>query len=110
MSHDGCRSFARPRASICRTLSLVELTSGILLTHGIGSILGPLIAAPAMTAFGARMFFVFCATCLAIGAIWTTYRYFFVEREIAAEIHRPMLPRTTQAVAGLIQDNEAHSS
>jgi MFS family permease len=83
-------------------LTLVEITSGILLTNGIGSILGPLIAAPAMAVAGPEMFFGFCAGCLATASCWTFYRYFFVERHGGAEAHRPMLPRTTQAVAGLL--------
>jgi MFS family permease len=91
-------------------LSLLEITGGILLTHGIGSILGPLVAGPAMSAIGATFFFWFCAICLGLASFWTLYRYFFVEREIAAEIHRPMLPRTTQAVAQLLGGDRARHS
>jgi MFS family permease len=90
-------------------LSLIEITGGMLLTHGIGSILGPLIAGPAMSAMGASFFFWFCAICLGAGFVWTLYRYLFVEREIAAEIPRPMLPRTTQAVARLLGEERVDS-
>lgn len=85
-------------------LTLVELTTGMLLAHGVGSILGPIIVSPQMTLVSSRMFFFFCATCLGAAATWTFYRCFVVEREVVRDAHRPMLPRTTQAVAVLLDE------
>jgi MFS family permease len=52
---------------------LVEISSGLLLLHGIGSIIGPLIAAAAMEGIGPRGLFVSTAVghaALAAYAIW----------------------------------------
>ncbi len=83
-------------------LSLVELTGGMLLAHGTGSIVGPILGAPLMTLIGPSMFFVFCSACFAVTAIWAFYRLLVVERPVAHQPHRPMLPKTTQAVAVLL--------
>jgi len=56
---------------------LVEISSGLLLVHGIGSIIGPLIAAAAMDAIGPGGLFVSTAIChagLATYAIWRITR------------------------------------
>jgi len=82
-------------------LTLVELAGGMLLANGLGSIVGPLVIAPVMTAFGARMFFLVSAVCLLLMAGWAAYRYLRSDRPGEFELHRPMLPRTTQAVAEL---------
>ena len=87
-------------------LSLVEVTSGILLAHSLGSIIGPVVLSPPMTAAGPAAFFVFCSICLGAAAVWTFYRYFVAERAVGHEPHRRMLPRTTQAVAELLADED----
>jgi MFS family permease len=88
-------------------LSLVELTGGILLAHGCGSIVGPSVVAPLIGGIGPGMFFGASAVWLAAGAGWAGYRYFVAERPILAEGHAPMLPRTTQAVAAMLDDTES---
>jgi MFS family permease len=90
-------------------LSLVEVTGGMLLAHSMGSIVGPMIVAPAMASAGPEMFFVFSAVCMALIALWTFYRYFVAERPAKYEPHRPMLPRTSQVVAELLSDEGATS-
>ncbi len=87
-------------------LTVVEVTSGILLANGIGSIVGPLVAAPAITSFGPRTYFIYTAVCLGAAAIWTIHRYLIVERPRVREAHVPMLPRTTQAAAELLLEEE----
>jgi MFS family permease len=88
-------------------LSLVELTSGMLLAHGCGSIVGPSIVAPLMGRIGPGMFFGASAAWLAAGAGWACYRYFVGDHPIVPEGHPRMLPRTTQAVAALLEDTES---
>jgi MFS family permease len=82
-------------------LTVVEVTSGMLLANGIGSVFGPIVAAQLMSSVSPNMFFAFSAVCLGGAAIWTFHRYFAVERPRVHETHTPMLPRTTQAVAEL---------
>ena len=88
-------------------LTLVEVTGGVLLAHSMGSILGPIVVAAPMAAIGPSMFFIVCAACMTVAAVWTFYRYFLVERPRTHEIHAPLLPRTTQAVAELLADDGA---
>lgn len=82
-------------------LSLVEVASGILIVHSGGSILGPIIVAVLMDAFGPRSFFAYATTCLSVAAIWAFYRRFVVERPAERAEHATILPRTTQAIAEL---------
>jgi MFS family permease len=84
-------------------LTLVEVTGGMLLANGLGSIVGPVFMAPAMTGYGPRMFFLACAICMAAAAVWAMYRFIRSDRPGELETHRPMLPRTTQAVAELVR-------
>ena len=91
-------------------LALVEITSGILLAHSVGSIIGPIIVAPLMTRFGPKVFFIYCFGCLALAALWTFYRYFVVERTPPSEVRAAMLPRTTQAVAELVTTESGTSA
>lgn len=83
-------------------LSLVEVTSGILLAYSLGSILGPVLIAAPMSRLGSTTFFAFCMVCLALAAGFTFYRYFVTEKPQGHELHRRMLPKTTQAVAALL--------
>ena len=83
-------------------LSLVEIASGMLLGHGLGSVLGPMLIAPLISAFGPGMFFLVCALCLLGAATWSLYRFIRIDVPADGEAHRPMLPRTTQAVAEMI--------
>lgn len=85
-------------------LTLVEVASGILLSHSAGSIIGPIILAPLLAAFGPGAFFLFSAVCLFGAAGWTAYRYLVVERPLPHEERAAMLPRTTQAVAELARE------
>ena len=88
-------------------MSLVEITSSVLIVNGLGSVVGPIVAAIVMQRYGARVFFVFIAVTLALIAVWAIYRLLVVER---AETHgegTPVLPRTTQAVADLPPHSEA---
>jgi MFS family permease len=87
-------------------LSLVELTGGILLAHGFGSIVGPILASIPMNRIGPNMFFAFCSACLVVAAIWTVYRYLVAQRPVGHEASRPMLPKTTQAVAFMLDSEE----
>jgi MFS family permease len=84
-------------------LSLVEITSSVLLINGIGSVVGPVIASLAIAQFGGRAYFIHCAVCLFLVAAWTTYRVIVVEQHAEREIDASILPRTTQAIAGLAQ-------
>lgn len=82
--------------------SLVEVASGMLLAHSAGSIVGPLLVSPMIGRGSSRVYFVYAAVCLALSAGWTFYRYSITRRPRPAEPHAAMLPRTTQAVAGLV--------
>jgi MFS family permease len=82
-------------------LSLVEVTSGILIVHSAGSILGPILVAALMDAFGPQSFFGYASACLSVAALWAFYRRFVVERPREYTEHAAILPRTTQAVAEL---------
>lgn len=88
-------------------LTVVEVTSGMLLANGIGSVIGPIVIAALMSSIGAGMYFAFCAICLGGVAIWTFQRCFAVELPRTHDAHTPMLPRTTQAVAELVVEEEA---
>jgi MFS family permease len=88
-------------ASDKSTVTLVEVASGILLAHSAGSIIGPIMVAPLIGIFGPAMFFAFSAVCFAVAAAWTFYRCFVVERSGQHDPHTAMLPKTTQAIAGL---------
>ena len=86
-------------------LTVVEVTSGMLLANGIGSVVGPIIAGQVVSGIGARMFFAFSGVCLGSAAVWTVYRILVFERSDRHDLHKPMLPRTTQAVAELVADD-----
>jgi len=88
-------------------LTPVEFTGGMLLAHGGGSIIGPLIVAPAMAALGSKGFFVCTAAFMFAAATWTIARYFTVERAPDSAAHRPILPKTTQVVAGMLAGEPA---
>jgi MFS family permease len=91
-------------------LTLVEVASGILLSHSAGSIIGPIILAPLIASFGPRVFFLYAASCLLGAAVWTAYRYLLVERAEPHEEHTAMLPRTTQAIAELAVEDGVSGS
>jgi MFS family permease len=91
-----CIAHASDRA----TMTLVEITSSVLIVNGMGAVLGPTLVAPLMDALGPRVFFGYCTICLALAASWAFYRMLVVER-VRHEGHAVILPRTTQAVAGL---------
>lgn len=89
------------QASDRSTLSLVEITSGILIMNSIGSIVGPLIVSTAMEVLGARSFFVVGGVSLALPAGWTLLRIIRVPGEVEHEHRFENLPRTTQVIAEL---------
>ena len=88
-------------------LSIIESTGGMLLAHGIGSIVGPIMGSPLITLIGPSTFFAFCTACLAVGSSWTFYRLLVTDRREQHDAHSPMLPRTTQAVAVMLDSDEA---
>jgi MFS family permease len=82
-------------------LTLVEVASGILLSHSAGSIVGPIVLAPLISSFGPGVFFAYAAVCFLAAAVWTISRYFAVGRPAPHDEKAVMLPRTTQAIAEL---------
>lgn len=82
-------------------VTLVEVTSGILMAYGVGSILGPIAVSFLMARAGPASFFAYCFVCLTVAGVWTAYRLLAVERAAPSEAHAALLPKTTQAVAEL---------
>jgi len=82
-------------------LTLVEVASGILLSHSAGSIVGPIVLAPLLSSFGPAVFFAYAAICFLAAALWTISRYFVAARPALHDEKAAMLPRTTQAIAEL---------
>lgn len=82
-------------------LTLVEIASGVLMVHSIGSIAGPVVVSFLMARAGPASFFAYCAACLLVAALWALSRRFTVERPTSPEPHAAILPRTTQVVAEL---------
>jgi MFS family permease len=80
-------------------LSLVEITSGILMVHSVGSIMGPIAVSALMARFGPASYFTYCLVCLLSASVWSFYRHFAVEQPREGKVHAILLPRTTQAVA-----------
>lgn len=89
------------QASDRSSLSLVEITSGILIMNSLGSIVGPLVVSLAMETFGARSFFLVGGVSLALPAGWTLLRIVRVPGEMEHEHRFENLPRTTQVIAEL---------
>lgn len=90
-------------------IPLVEVTSGVLVVHSIGSIVGPIIVATLLDSLGPSSYFSYVLVCLTVASIWTFNRRFVVER---GHEHAPpmnILPRTTQVVATLSSDIDAAS-
>jgi MFS family permease len=88
---------------------LVEIVSGMLMAHSIGSIVGPIIVAALLGNFGPSSFFLYVLVCLAIASILTFHRYFTVEREYEYGSQTPTLPRTTQVAATMSDGIDAGS-
>jgi len=90
-------------------IPLVEVTSGVLVVHSIGSIVGPIIVAALLDNLGPSSYFSYVLVCLTVASIWTFHRHFVVERghEHASPTH--ILPRTTQVVATMSSDIDAAS-
>jgi MFS family permease len=91
-------------ASDHAALSLVEVTSGILIVHSAGSIVGPLVVSTLIDRFGATSFLWYVMACMTIASLWTLRRYFFVDRVSEPSHHTAILPKTTQVVATLSDD------
>lgn len=96
-------------ASDNTNIPLVEVTSGVLIVHSIGSIVGPIIVAALLDNLGPSSFFLYVLVCLAIASIWTFHRYFAVDRGHEHASRTPMLPRTTQVAATMSGDIDAAS-
>lgn len=92
-------------ASDNSSLSLVEVTSGTLIMHSGGSIIGPIVVAALMAGVGAASYFAYVFVCLTVAAVWVLTRRLRVTRpHHAGEVHTAMLPRTTQVVAEMSSD------
>ena len=79
---------------------LVEVASGVLIVHSVGSIVGPVIVAALIDLNGAPSYFWYVLACLAVASIWTFHRCFVVERP-REHARTAILPRTTQVIAAL---------
>jgi MFS family permease len=88
-------------ASDSAELTLIEVASGILIAHSAGSILGPIVVATLMDAFGPQSFFAYVAVCLLLISCWASLRRIVVERGSPDLPRTALLPRTTQAIAEL---------
>jgi MFS family permease len=88
-------------ASDNANMSLVEVTSGVLIVHSAGSIVGPLIVAALIDRLGAPSFFSYVLVCLMAASIWTFHRVFVVDRTHEHALPSTILPRTTQVIATL---------
>lgn len=96
-------------ASDNTNMPLVEVTSGILIVHSAGSIVGPLIVAALIDRFGASSFFSYVLVCLTAAAIWTFHRILVLDRAHGHPAPTTILPRTTQVVATMSGDGDAQT-
>jgi len=94
-------------ASDNTSLPLVEVTSGVLIVHSAGSIVGPVIVAALIDYFGGSGFFSYVFACLALASVWTLHRCFVVERAHEHLQRTQILPRTTQVIAAMTAEGEA---
>ena len=83
-------------------LPLVQIASTVLIMNSLGSILGPVVVALLMDAWGPSSFFGYTLVCLTLTAAWTVHRLVTVERPRNQE-HAAVLPKTTQVVAALVR-------
>ncbi|MGR9092917.1 MAG: MFS transporter, partial [Gammaproteobacteria bacterium] len=79
-------------ASDSTDLSMIQITSSILIVNGIGSVLGPIIAAPLVGRYGGAGFFLFAAVCMVLGASWAACRIRHVDRSKQHEHRFQALP------------------
>lgn len=100
-------AMAIAHAADTTSLTLVEATGGVLITHSAGSIAGPVVVARLIEVYGAPSYFVVVLVFLSIGALWTFYRVVSVARRKGREARGAILPRTTQAVAELTAEHES---
>jgi hypothetical protein len=68
--------------------------------NSLGSVIGPMAVAPLLGYAGGSAFFLYTATCFALGALWASYRVMVVERP-SSTAHVAILPKTTPVVAEL---------
>lgn len=88
---------------------LIQITSGILIMNSLGSILGPLLVAPAIAALGGRGFFVHASAAMILGALWAFYRIAMVERPSQHD-HRFLAVPRTSIVAAELAEPEAETA
>jgi MFS family permease len=74
---------------------LIQIASGILVVNSFGAIIGPMLAAPLMAAFGGEGFFLFCGCCMALGAAWAWFRVAVADRPRHHEHAFVAVPRTS---------------
>lgn len=81
--------------------TFVETASGILMMNSIGSVVGPTLTAPLMSAFGPGSMFAFAAASYTIAAFWCIAR--LRGHSVARSHFQPFapLPETTQGVIEL---------
>jgi MFS family permease len=70
--------------------SFVEVASGILMANGVGSVLGPLVAAPLMARLGPRWLFAAAGSFLLVAFLWTAVR--LRVHTAARNYFRPFVP------------------
>ncbi|MFT5291711.1 MAG: MFS family permease [Planctomycetota bacterium] len=85
-------------------MPLIQIGSGILIMHSVGSIIGPLIVAPLMTSQGGSAFFLFVAVCFGLAAVWAVYRIVLVDRPQTHEHTFEAVPKTTPVILELSQE------
>ena len=85
-------------------MPLIQVGSGILIMHSIGSIIGPLVVAPLMTSQGGRAFFLYLAVCFGLAAAWTGYRILLVDRPLPHRHPFESVPKTTPVVLELSEE------
>jgi MFS family permease len=74
---------------------LIQIASGILVVNSFGAIIGPMLAAPLMAAFGGEGFFLFSGCCMALGAAWAWFRVAVADRPRHHEHAFVAVPRTS---------------
>lgn len=86
-------------------LGLVEISSGILMMNGAGSVVGPLIVAPLMKVTDYALFVV-AGTAFAMLAVWTMSR--ILVHRVERQNFEPFadVPKTTQGVVELAPHEE----
>ncbi|MEX2487924.1 MAG: MFS transporter [Pseudomonadales bacterium] len=90
-------------------LPLIEIASGILMLHGAGAVMAPVVIGPLMAMNVYALFYVFGAAYAMLG-LWIAIRI----RNHAVEVDESHpfvdLPKTTQSIVDLAPEDGAHDS